>query len=217
MVLGAVALVILGGPLPDPPALPLHRAWRGCPRSRPRRRCSSWSAIALMMGALGLSPALGSFLAGVVLANSEYRHALESDIAPFKGLLLGLFFITVGAGIDLRAAGGGAAAHRGADAGADGAEGGGALPARGALPAAGAGAAALRARAGAGGRVRLLPARLRRADRGAAGRGRGHGAPGGVALDVPDPGALPDLRPAAAPLRRRRSGGRRTRSTSRAR
>jgi voltage-gated potassium channel Kch len=47
-----------------------------------------------------LSPALGTFLAGVVLANSEFRHELESDIEPFKGLLLGLFFITVGAGID---------------------------------------------------------------------------------------------------------------------
>ncbi len=56
--------------------------------------------IALLMTLVGLSPALGTFLAGVVLANSEYRHELESDIAPFKGLLLGLFFITVGAGID---------------------------------------------------------------------------------------------------------------------
>lgn len=56
--------------------------------------------IALLMTAVGLSPALGTFLAGVVLANSEYRHELESDIEPFKGLLLGLFFITVGAGIN---------------------------------------------------------------------------------------------------------------------
>ena len=56
--------------------------------------------IALLMTLVGLSPALGTFLAGVVLANSEYRHELESDIDPFKGLLLGLFFITVGAGID---------------------------------------------------------------------------------------------------------------------
>lgn len=56
--------------------------------------------IAILMSMVGLSPALGTFLAGVVLANSEYRHELESDIAPFKGLLLGLFFITVGAGID---------------------------------------------------------------------------------------------------------------------
>lgn len=56
--------------------------------------------IALLMTLVGLSPALGTFVAGVVLANSEYRHELESDIEPFKGLLLGLFFITVGAGID---------------------------------------------------------------------------------------------------------------------
>ncbi len=56
--------------------------------------------IALLMTLVGLSPALGTFLAGVVLANSEYRHELESDIDPFKGLLLGLFFMTVGAGIN---------------------------------------------------------------------------------------------------------------------
>lgn len=57
-------------------------------------------AIALLMDSVGLSPALGTFLAGVVLADSEYRHELESDIEPFKGLLLGVFFITVGAQID---------------------------------------------------------------------------------------------------------------------
>ncbi len=56
--------------------------------------------IALLMTLVGLSPALGTFLAGVVLAGSEFRHELEADIEPFKGLLLGLFFITVGAGID---------------------------------------------------------------------------------------------------------------------
>jgi voltage-gated potassium channel Kch len=56
--------------------------------------------IALLMSQVGLSPALGTFLAGVVLASSEYRHELESDIEPFKGLLLGLFFITVGASIN---------------------------------------------------------------------------------------------------------------------
>jgi len=55
--------------------------------------------IAVLMSLVGLSPALGTFLAGVVLANSEFRHELETDIEPFKGLLLGLFFITVGAGI----------------------------------------------------------------------------------------------------------------------
>jgi len=56
--------------------------------------------ISFVMTLVGLSPALGAFLAGVVLANSEFRHELESDIQPFKGLLLGLFFITVGAGIN---------------------------------------------------------------------------------------------------------------------
>lgn len=56
--------------------------------------------IAFLMTQVGLSPALGTFMAGVVLANSEYRHELESDLEPFKGLLLGLFFIAVGASID---------------------------------------------------------------------------------------------------------------------
>jgi len=56
--------------------------------------------IAVLMTQVGLSPALGTFLAGVVLANSEYRHELISDIEPFKGLLLGLFFISVGASIN---------------------------------------------------------------------------------------------------------------------
>jgi monovalent cation:proton antiporter-2 (CPA2) family protein len=56
--------------------------------------------ITLAMNLVGLSPALGTFLAGVVLAESEYRHELESNIEPFKGLLLGLFFIAVGANID---------------------------------------------------------------------------------------------------------------------
>jgi monovalent cation:proton antiporter-2 (CPA2) family protein len=64
------------------------------------------TALALLIGAsllmtiVGLSPALGAFLAGVVLADSEYRHELESDIEPFKGLLLGIFFLSVGASIN---------------------------------------------------------------------------------------------------------------------
>ncbi|MGB5864153.1 MAG: cation:proton antiporter [Sulfitobacter sp.] len=56
--------------------------------------------ISALMMLVGLSPALGAFLAGVVLASSEFRHELETDLEPFKGLLLGLFFITVGAGIN---------------------------------------------------------------------------------------------------------------------
>ncbi|MEM6729529.1 MAG: cation:proton antiporter, partial [Pseudomonadota bacterium] len=58
-------------------------------------------AISVLMNLVGLSPALGAFIAGVVLASSEFRHEFESAIEPFKGLLLGLFFITVGAGIDV--------------------------------------------------------------------------------------------------------------------
>ena len=56
--------------------------------------------ISTAMNYVGLSPAMGAFLAGVVLAESEYRHELEADIEPFKGLLLGLFFISVGTNID---------------------------------------------------------------------------------------------------------------------
>ena len=58
--------------------------------------------ITLLMHLIGISPALGAFITGVVLANSEYRHNLETDILPFKGLLLGLFFISVGMGIDIK-------------------------------------------------------------------------------------------------------------------
>lgn len=58
--------------------------------------------VAGLMQAVGLSMALGAFLSGVLLAESEYRHALESDIEPFKGLLLGLFFISVGMSIDFK-------------------------------------------------------------------------------------------------------------------
>jgi monovalent cation:proton antiporter-2 (CPA2) family protein len=57
-------------------------------------------AVAVLMEMVGLSPALGAFLAGVVLAESEFRRELETDIEPFRGLLLGLFFITVGAGLN---------------------------------------------------------------------------------------------------------------------
>lgn len=58
------------------------------------------TGIAFLMEIVGLSPALGTFLAGVILANSPYKHALETDLEPFKGLLLGLFFMAVGATIN---------------------------------------------------------------------------------------------------------------------
>lgn len=51
---------------------------------------------------MGLSDTLGAFLAGVMLAETKYRHQVEADIKPFRGLLLGLFFITVGFSIDVR-------------------------------------------------------------------------------------------------------------------
>jgi len=57
-------------------------------------------AISLLMQSVGVSMALGAFMAGVLLADSEYRHALETDLEPFKGLLLGLFFIAVGMSVD---------------------------------------------------------------------------------------------------------------------
>lgn len=57
-------------------------------------------AVTLAMTAIGLSPALGAFIAGVVLAESEFRHEIEADLNPFKGLLMGLFFLSVGASID---------------------------------------------------------------------------------------------------------------------
>ena len=57
--------------------------------------------VAYLMHLVGMSPALGAFLAGILLADSEYRHQIESDIAPFEGLLLGLFFMTVGMALNV--------------------------------------------------------------------------------------------------------------------
>ena len=97
--LGAVAAVILAGTFLTRPV------FRYIHHARLREMYTALAllmvvSIAVLMQMVGLSPALGTFLAGVVLANSEFRHELESDLEPFKGLLLGLFFITVGAGIN---------------------------------------------------------------------------------------------------------------------
>jgi monovalent cation:proton antiporter-2 (CPA2) family protein len=100
-VIGIVAAIVLAGRfLVDP-------IFRGIARTRLRELFTAAAlllviAIALVMTKVGMSPALGTFLAGVVLANSEFRHELEGDIEPFKGLLLGLFFLAVGASIDFR-------------------------------------------------------------------------------------------------------------------
>jgi Kef-type K+ transport system membrane component KefB/voltage-gated potassium channel Kch len=100
LVLGAIASVVLGGYYLS---RPLFRfvAQSGLREVFTATALMLVIGIAALMSLLGLSPALGTFLAGVVLANSEFRHELESNIEPFKGLLLGLFFITVGAGINL--------------------------------------------------------------------------------------------------------------------
>ena len=95
----AVGAVVLGGSFLTRPAFRFI-AVAGLRELFIATALSMVVGIALLMSLVGLSPALGTFIAGVVLANSEYRHELESDIDPFRGLLLGLFFMTVGAAIN---------------------------------------------------------------------------------------------------------------------
>ncbi len=97
--LTAVAAVVLGGSFLTRPTF-RYIATAGLRELFVATALSMVVGIALLMSLVGLSPALGTFIAGVVLANSEYRHELESDIDPFRGLLLGLFFMTVGAAIN---------------------------------------------------------------------------------------------------------------------
>ncbi len=97
--LAAIGAVILGGSFLTRPAFRFI-ATAGMRELFVATALSMVVGIALLMSLVGLSPALGTFIAGVVLANSEYRHELESDIDPFRGLLLGVFFMTVGAGIN---------------------------------------------------------------------------------------------------------------------
>lgn len=98
-IFGAIAIVILLGRYGFGPLLKLVAKTR-------LRELFTASAllivvgIAFLMELVGLSPALGTFIAGVILANSPYRHALETDLEPFKGLLLGLFFMAVGSTIN---------------------------------------------------------------------------------------------------------------------
>lgn len=100
MLIGALALVFIGGRY-------LLRPWLRRVAAARSRELFTASALLLVLGvaalmaAVGLSMALGAFLAGVLLADSEFRHELENDIEPFKGLLLGLFFMAVGMGLDL--------------------------------------------------------------------------------------------------------------------
>ncbi len=100
MLIGALALVLIGGRY-------LLRPWLRRVAAARSRELFTASAlllvlgVAVLMGAVGLSMALGAFLAGVLLADSEFRHELENDIEPFKGMLLGLFFMSVGMSLDL--------------------------------------------------------------------------------------------------------------------
>ncbi|HEX6019293.1 MAG TPA: glutathione-regulated potassium-efflux system protein KefC [Burkholderiaceae bacterium] len=96
---GVIAIIVLGGRLLLRPTL------RWIARSETPEIFTAAAlllvvATAALMQSVGLSMALGAFLAGVLLAESEYRRELETDLEPFKGLLLGLFFIAVGMGID---------------------------------------------------------------------------------------------------------------------
>jgi monovalent cation:proton antiporter-2 (CPA2) family protein len=100
LALGMIAAIILGGRFALRPVL------RYIAGTRLREIFVGFAlllvlGIAALMESVGLSMALGAFLAGVLLADSEYRHELELDIEPFKGLLLGLFFIAVGMSVDL--------------------------------------------------------------------------------------------------------------------
>jgi glutathione-regulated potassium-efflux system ancillary protein KefC len=98
-IVGAIAVIILGGRLLLRPLL-RWIANSGTPEIFTAASLLLVVSIAALMQFVGLSMALGAFLAGVLLAESEYRRELETDIEPFKGLLLGLFFIAVGMSID---------------------------------------------------------------------------------------------------------------------
>jgi glutathione-regulated potassium-efflux system ancillary protein KefC len=100
--IGAILIIVFGGRLLLRPAL------RWIAHSKTPEIFTA-AALLLVLGTaglmqlVGLSMALGAFLAGVLLAESEYRRELETDLEPFKGLLLGLFFMAVGMGLDLKA------------------------------------------------------------------------------------------------------------------
>ncbi len=100
LALGAVALLVLAGRYLLNPAFALLAAARA-------REVMTAAALLVVLGAAlwmelgGLSAAMGAFLAGVLLSESSYRHQLEADVEPFRGLLLGLFFLAVGMALDL--------------------------------------------------------------------------------------------------------------------
>lgn len=98
-IVAVIAAIVLGGRLALRPVL----RWMACSNTPEIFTAAALLLVvgtAALMQLVGLSMALGAFLAGVLLAESEYRRELETDIEPFKGLLLGLFFIAVGMSID---------------------------------------------------------------------------------------------------------------------
>ncbi len=99
-VVAVIAAVVVGGRYL---LRPLFRvvARTGIPEVSTATALLVVTGVAWLMEAVGISVTLGAFLAGVLLADSEYRHELESNIEPFKGLLLGLFFVSVGMSVDL--------------------------------------------------------------------------------------------------------------------
>lgn len=101
MALGTIAVVVVGG------RLLLGRLYRLAARSGVKEATSAAAlltvaSMALLMSFAGLSAALGAFIAGALLADSEFRHDIEANIAPFEGLLLGLFFTVIGMSLELR-------------------------------------------------------------------------------------------------------------------
>lgn len=98
---GAIALLVLAGRYG---LNPLYRliAMTGLKEAMTASALLTVVVAVLLMESVGLSPALGAFIAGVLLADSEYRHEIEANIQPFEGLLLGLFFLSVGMGLNLK-------------------------------------------------------------------------------------------------------------------
>ena len=100
IMVGTLALLIVGGRLALKPVLNTVAA-AGIPELFTATALLVVIGSALLMQFAGMSMVLGAFIAGMLLADSEYRHQLEADIAPFKGLLLGLFFIAVGMSVNI--------------------------------------------------------------------------------------------------------------------
>jgi CPA2 family monovalent cation:H+ antiporter-2 len=124
---GAIIALLVAGRYLLNPLFPAHCRNR-CQGSNDRRSTFRGSCVRhALMQVAGLSMAMGAFIAGVMLAESSYRHELEADIEPFRGILLGLFFMAVGLSLDLSVILDKYADHHCRGAGADGHQGAGDL------------------------------------------------------------------------------------------